>query len=161
LYQMLTGAVPFDGESVGEVLMKHLTARADVSRLPEPFRAVVGKALEKDPARRQQHVYELLPPEDAPRAPSVRFIGDGKTAPPLPPPSPPVLPGARVRVAELAGSMLWAAPAAALLALVSAGLLEGDVASHPERLAYLFGLTLLSAWASMLPAKLLEGRGVD
>ena len=31
LYEMLTGHVPFDGESVGEVLMKHLTAEPDLS----------------------------------------------------------------------------------------------------------------------------------
>ncbi len=34
LYEMLTGQVPFDGESVGEVLMKHLTARPE--RLDAP-----------------------------------------------------------------------------------------------------------------------------
>ena len=31
LYEMLTGRVPFEGESVGEVLMKHLTAEPDLS----------------------------------------------------------------------------------------------------------------------------------
>jgi serine/threonine protein kinase len=52
LYEMLTGNVPFEGESVGEVLMKHLTARPDLSRLTEPYRTVVAGALEKDPTRR-------------------------------------------------------------------------------------------------------------
>ena len=32
LFEMLTGHVPFEGESVGEVLMKHLTAEPDLSR---------------------------------------------------------------------------------------------------------------------------------
>ena len=50
LYEMLTGRVPFEGESVGEVLMKHLTAQPDVSVLAEPYRSVVARALEKDPA---------------------------------------------------------------------------------------------------------------
>ena len=83
LYEMLTGHVPFEGETVGEVLMKHLTARPDVSKLAEPFRSIVAKALEKDPNRRQKSVVELLPPEDAPKTRNVRFIGDGKTAPPI------------------------------------------------------------------------------
>ena len=34
LYEMITGRVPFDGESLGEVLMKHLTAQPDLARSP-------------------------------------------------------------------------------------------------------------------------------
>ena len=59
LYELLTGHVPFDGESVGEVLMKHLTAQPDVSKLAEPYRSVVARALEKDPARRFATVGEM------------------------------------------------------------------------------------------------------
>ena len=82
LYEMLTGRVPFEGETVGEVLMKHLTARPDLSKLPEPYRTIVGRALAKDPNQRPSRVYDLLPPEDAPKEPSVRFIGEGKVTPP-------------------------------------------------------------------------------
>ena len=60
LYEMLTGHVPFEGESVGEVLMKHLTAEPDVSRLPEAYRSVVAGALKKDPTRRFRSVDEML-----------------------------------------------------------------------------------------------------
>jgi hypothetical protein len=60
LYEMLTGRVPFEGESVGEVLMKHLTAEPDVSVLAEPYRSVVARALEKDPAKRFKSVAEML-----------------------------------------------------------------------------------------------------
>ncbi len=60
LYEMLTGRVPFEGESVGEVLMKHLTAEPDLSALNEPFRGIVARALEKDPAKRFQSVTEML-----------------------------------------------------------------------------------------------------
>ncbi|MEI8374192.1 MAG: serine/threonine-protein kinase [Planctomycetota bacterium] len=59
LYELLTGHVPFDGESVGEVLMKHLTAQPDVSKIAEPYRSVVARALEKDPARRFATVGEM------------------------------------------------------------------------------------------------------
>jgi serine/threonine protein kinase len=43
LYEMFTGHVPFDGETVNEVLMKHLTARPDVSMLAEPYRTIVAR----------------------------------------------------------------------------------------------------------------------
>ena len=49
LFEMLTGHVPFEGESVGEVLMKHLTAEPDLSVLAEPYRDIVRRALAKDP----------------------------------------------------------------------------------------------------------------
>jgi hypothetical protein len=60
LYEMLTGCVPFDGESVGEVLMKHLTAQPDVSVLTEPYRNIVAKAMQKDPEQRYRSANEFL-----------------------------------------------------------------------------------------------------
>ena len=75
LYEMLTGRVPFEGESVGEVLMKHLTAKPDVSMLAEPFRDVVAKALEKDPERRYRSAAEML---TALPQPKHAFPGDGR-----------------------------------------------------------------------------------
>jgi serine/threonine protein kinase len=60
LFEMLTGHVPFEGESVGEVLMKHLTAEPDLSRLEEPFRSVVQGAMAKDPERRINSAAEML-----------------------------------------------------------------------------------------------------
>jgi serine/threonine protein kinase len=47
LYEMLTGKVPFDGESAGEILMKHLTSPPDLSKLPAVFVPIVGRALAK------------------------------------------------------------------------------------------------------------------
>ncbi|MBS0210296.1 MAG: serine/threonine protein kinase [Planctomycetes bacterium] len=60
LYELLTGHVPFEGESVGEVLMKHMTAEPDLSRLAPNYRRVVQACLAKDPAVRPQSVPELL-----------------------------------------------------------------------------------------------------
>ena len=60
LYEMLTGHVPFEGESVGEILMKHLTAEPDVSRVAEPYRTIVARSLAKDPTKRLASVNELI-----------------------------------------------------------------------------------------------------
>lgn len=60
LFEMLTGRVPFEGESVGEVLMKHLTAEPDLTVLNEPFRGIVQRALAKDPNVRIDSVSELV-----------------------------------------------------------------------------------------------------
>ena len=49
LYEMLTGRVPFEGETVNEVLMKHLTARPDVSMLPEPYQVDRGQGAGQRP----------------------------------------------------------------------------------------------------------------
>ncbi|HIQ20839.1 MAG TPA: serine/threonine protein kinase, partial [Planctomycetes bacterium] len=81
LYEMLTGRVPFEGESVGEVLMKHLTATPDVSMLEEPYRSVVARALEKDPAKRFAGVEEMLaqlPRPSQEPIPGPRRVGRGR-----------------------------------------------------------------------------------
>ncbi len=71
LYEMLTGHVPFEGESVGEVLMKHLTAEPDLSVLAEPYRGLVRSAMAKDPDARFSSVAEMvrqLPQSDGQQA---------------------------------------------------------------------------------------------
>ncbi len=59
-FEMATGQIPFDGESAGEILMKHLTQPPNLSLLPERLRPVISKALAKDPARRQRSTMEFL-----------------------------------------------------------------------------------------------------
>jgi serine/threonine protein kinase len=94
LFELLTGRVPFDGESSQEIIMKHLTADPDLSAVEEPFRSIIGKALEKDPDDRFSGAGEMLaaleyaltngefqpyvPVSSAPREPRVRdpdYIG--------------------------------------------------------------------------------------
>ncbi|QDU58834.1 serine/threonine-protein kinase [Aeoliella mucimassa] len=74
LYEMLTGHVPFEGESVGEVLMKHLTAEPDLSKLESPFLDIVKRTLAKDPEVRIGSVDEL-----------VSLLPDGRSVGPLHP----------------------------------------------------------------------------
>ena len=59
LHEMLTGKIPFDGESDGEILMKHLTATPDLSGVPEPFRPILAKALDKNPNKRYASMAEM------------------------------------------------------------------------------------------------------
>ena len=60
LYEMLTGTVPFDGESTQEILLKHLTADPDLSMLPPGLDHVIGKCLAKNPAARYRDGRDLL-----------------------------------------------------------------------------------------------------
>lgn len=75
LHELVTGRVPFDGQSATEILMRHMVDRPDLSIVPEPYRAIVARALAKDPNQRPGRVQDLLLPEDAPRVPEVRIIG--------------------------------------------------------------------------------------
>jgi eukaryotic-like serine/threonine-protein kinase len=60
LYELISGRVPFIGESAGEILMKHLSEKPDLSPIPRRLRPVVAAALEKDPLRRTPTVRQLL-----------------------------------------------------------------------------------------------------
>jgi eukaryotic-like serine/threonine-protein kinase len=62
LYELVTGNVPFDGESSQEIIMKHLTANPDLSLVPSPLREVIARALAKNPASRYSDVREMLRP---------------------------------------------------------------------------------------------------
>jgi eukaryotic-like serine/threonine-protein kinase len=60
LYEVLTGKVPFDGESSQEIILKHLTADPDVSQLSPAFQVVILMALAKDPKQRYSSVTSML-----------------------------------------------------------------------------------------------------
>lgn len=60
LYEMLLGRVPYEGSSMGEVLMKHLTAQPEVDQLPAPFAEVIRRSLAKAPKDRYQTVDEMV-----------------------------------------------------------------------------------------------------
>ena len=83
LFEMLTGQPPYVGESMGEVLIKHITNEPDVSNLSEPFASTIKKAMARDPEERFQSVDEMLhslSPDDhssyLPPPASLSMIGD-------------------------------------------------------------------------------------
>lgn len=83
LCEVLTGRLPFDGETVGEVLMKHLADPPDLTALDEPYRSVVARALEKDPARRFSSVSEMLAAlPEMPQGPVVWLAAEPAAGPP-------------------------------------------------------------------------------
>ncbi len=105
LFEILTGRVPFEGESVGEVLMKHLTAEPSLNGVPEPYRSVIARALAKDPSTRFASVSEFMAalPTVAGAAPAykspikeTRHAGESAAAgpQPVPPPQSPLGAGA-------------------------------------------------------------------
>jgi hypothetical protein len=59
LFEMLTGKVPFDGETTGEILMKQLTEKPDLKSLPGRMQPVLARALVKDPLKRTPTVKQL------------------------------------------------------------------------------------------------------
>ena len=58
-FQLLTGQLPFTGQSVQEVLLRHLTDEPDWSRVPAAVVPVLRTALAKDPRARFTSVGEL------------------------------------------------------------------------------------------------------
>lgn len=64
LYELLTGSVPFDGESAVSIALKHFqtpipSLRESDSRLPQPLENVVLKATAKEPKNRYESVNEM------------------------------------------------------------------------------------------------------
>ena len=60
LYEMLTGTVPFDGESVPEVLTRHMTDRPDMSNVPDAYVPILSRALAKNTAHRYKTMREFV-----------------------------------------------------------------------------------------------------
>lgn len=62
LYEMLTGRPPFDGETAHEIIIKHLSASADLNGIAQPYQGILSRALHKDPKQRWQSTAEMLQP---------------------------------------------------------------------------------------------------
>lgn len=59
LFEMITGKPPHVGESMGEVLMKHLSQAPNIAVLSEPFAAAVSKAMQREPSERFTNAHEF------------------------------------------------------------------------------------------------------
>jgi len=164
LFEMLTGKVPFEGESVGEILMKHLTAQPDLTKLPPEFRPVVAKALSKDPAQRYGSMGEMARAVEALGGPvkNVRYQPDRapkKEKPldvlPVEPDEPmmTVVPACswRGQVAELCGSLGLATMVAAVVSILWA--VPGEMKNLTDIGSFFFQ-TILVCWGVLIPAKL-------
>jgi len=158
LYEMLSGKVPFEGQSAGEILMKHLTSNPDLSRVPAEFRPILDKALAKNPVHRYAHIAEMkkqiaalegrtlqpAPPTPAP-APDRRPASNDLSTiagPNLPPP--PLSP-----VARLLNSLVSAGFLAAILSFAASMLLFGG---EWREMITPFFLTVAGAWGILLAA---------
>jgi hypothetical protein len=171
LYEMLTGQVPFDGDSAGEILMKHLTTPPDLSRVPVGWVPIIAKALAKNPALRYGSMNEMIravegvgiePPK---RIPTVEPAPPRKQQQPAPQrPAEPVLdvlPAAltfRGRMAELCGSLALVPVFAAIAATLWAT--PGGMKDLTEIGGFFF-TTVLACWAVLIPAKFWPSRRAD
>lgn len=177
LYEMVTGRVPFDGESAGEILMKHLTSPPDLSKVPREWVAIISRALSKNPANRYAGMGEM--------AREVEMVGveSGRATPPPPPlplprpeghrtvPTPGVmepvrdaLPAVSNRqlVMELCWSMAVTVAFAALGTALWAALQRDTYHSHDwTRVTTVFYLTIAASWAILIPAKFWTERRGD
>ncbi|HMP01088.1 MAG TPA: serine/threonine-protein kinase [Gemmatales bacterium] len=185
LYEMIVGRPPFDGETAGEILMKHLTAAPDLTKLPNHLTIVVGKSLAKDPKLRYQAMTEMqadlsrlaVPAAPLPatqsyqqakpvsgQVPMATFVGGwfGAGAQPTPDAALPPL-GFRATLLETSTSMaltvLWAT-----LALLIWAALDRPRHGVPDFtfLVANLNLTILAVWTVVVPTRLFwEGRPGD
>ena len=88
-FEMLSGDIPFDGETPGEVLMKHLTAAPNLSKIDAKYRPIFDKALAKSPEDRFGSAKELLEAIDAATAGRpIQTVADSSSKPTVEPVAP-------------------------------------------------------------------------
>ncbi len=113
LYEMLTGKLPYDGESDNEIFVKHLTAAPDVAGLPRGFAPIVLRALDKNPLKRFATMAEFARAVEA-------------TALPLAAPVPLTLPASMTMAMNGMGMTMSSAPPAAVPVKDESPIILGD-----------------------------------
>jgi hypothetical protein len=159
LYEMLTGRVPFEGESSAEILMKHLTAPPDLSRLPADYVPIVARALAKNPAQRFASMAEMARAVEAvgqegarAAAPAVAMAGPGprpaRPSEPILTALPAVTP--RGQVMELCGALALSVLFTGLGTVLWAAVAPRHTLTD---LSTVFFLTVAASWAVLIPSK--------
>ena len=59
LYEMLRGQPPYSGQTMGEILMKHIAGEPDLRGMEEPFASAIRRALAKNPDDRFASAAEM------------------------------------------------------------------------------------------------------
>lgn len=161
LLEMLTGDPPFDGESAGEILFKHLSALPDLAKAPDAFRPILERALRKDPRERYASIAEMASEVGALRSAGTAPSGPAPGIPPGDAEARRSVPQATTRVAaptavppspgrELPTEMVLSAAVAAAIAAGWAMLFEGG---EWRSVVPAMQIAILGAW-SLLLAKL-------
>jgi hypothetical protein len=183
-YEMLTGEVPFRGDSWAEVALRHQTDNPELGRVPPEYLPILEKALAKRPENRYADIDEMIRAVEAvgrpvpvltPSAelPVAETVAKKTTAvpPPLPkrepPPLPkngssgtlPVVPGFRQRLGELAGSLAMA-PIAGVAVVLAWALFQAIFADRVNwyGLIPMYALTVVLSWAVLVPTRVRERR---
>ncbi|HJZ91394.1 MAG TPA: serine/threonine-protein kinase [Gemmataceae bacterium] len=184
-YEMLTGEVPFRGDSWAEVALRHQTDTPELSRVPPDYLTIIEKALDKKPENRFADMDEMIRAVEAvsrvgvpvrqelPMATVIDPPTEQKppvTPPPLPKRQPPPLPknGSgpwaavptfRERLGELSMSAATA-PIAAVGVVAAWALFQAVFHGKVDwfGLMPMYALTVLLSWAVLVPSKLRERR---
>jgi hypothetical protein len=171
LYEMLTGKVPFDGESSAEILMKHLTAQPDLSKLPPGYAPIVGQALAKDPAKRYASMADMAravealsptpsrEPRPRPQAPRPAEVVAARVPASAVQALPEVLPPLTLnaQISELCGSLALGAVVAAFFAMLWSAVGHHELTD----VGSLLFLTVAASWATLVTTKFWQTRRKD
>jgi hypothetical protein len=174
LYEMLTGRVPFDGESSGEILMKHLTAPPDLSKVPAEYLPIVSKALAKNPSQRYASMAEMARAVEALGVESSRVPAAASPSPPRaaaaparsPRPAEPILTALpavsrRAQFMELCGAMLLAVLFTGLGSILWTALIQPKSDRLMLEMGRVFFPTVAACWAILIPSKFWTERRGD
>ncbi len=173
LYEMLTGHVPFDGESAGEILMKHLTSPPDLTRIPPAYVPILSRALSKNPVQRYASMAEFARAVEEVSEPEKLRASSAGTPAVRVAPSPSkelaevtVVGGGPVTLSGVIGEMSGSLVMAALLAALATGLgaalaYRNDFGKHLTNLGMVFYLTIAVSWMILIPTKFWKNGNED